>query len=159
MEWARPSVALMDAMTQVEKYLNFMIYLVRADGIVNTEEQEHLLTLIVDGMGLEPKLVDRYKSALSAVGTLEVTDEQLAAVVSGLNPGSVAHLIRDAYSLAESDGEIHESELALIRRCLAAAGIPVTRFDDIDTWAHHSLELSKIGTQLFVPDTLQQKRV
>lgn len=111
-----------------------------------------MLSLMVDGLKLEPTLVKRYREALEETDFSEPSDEALALIVRGLDPASLAHLVRDAYGLAGADGEIHESELRLLRRSLALAGVPESRFENIDTWARHSIELSRIGELLLDPN-------
>lgn len=133
---------------RIEQYLDFMIYILRADGVVDVEEKRHMLTIMVDGMKLDPTLVAKYRAILEAEEWPAVTDEQLAAVSEGLDPSSLAHLVRDAYSLAASDGEIHGAELEILKRCLKVAGVPPERFGDIDTWARQSLALAHRGTLL-----------
>ncbi len=141
-----------EELNRIEQYLQFMIHLMRADGRVDVEEKRHLLSMMVDGLKLEPTLVTRYRAALEEDDFTEPTDEQLAAIVKGLDPASLAHLVRDAYGLAGADGEIHEKELHLLRRSLAIAGVPESRFENIDTWARHSLELNRIGELLLDPN-------
>lgn len=133
---------------RIEQYLDFMIYILRADGVVDAIEKHHMLSIMVEGMKLEPTLVQKYKEILDAEDWAEVTDEQLAAVTDGLDPSSLAHLVRDAYSLAASDGEIHGAELEILRRALGVAGVPPERFEDIDRWARQSLALAHRGTLL-----------
>lgn len=141
-----------DELNRIEQYLEFMIHLMRADGVVDQEEKRHMLSIMVDGLKLEPTLVKRYRAALEATEFEEPTDEQLSAIVRGLDPASLSHLVRDAYGLAAADGEIHTAELKLLRRSLALAGVPESRFENIDTWARHSMELNRIGELLMDPN-------
>lgn len=127
-----------------------MIYVIRADGKVESQEKDHLLALM-HGMQLDPKLLDKYRRMLEDELFGLVSDEQLLEVVQGLDPDSLGHLVIDAYKLAFSDGEVQEEERALICRCLALAGIPADRFQTIDSWARHTLELAQMGRELFVP--------
>jgi uncharacterized tellurite resistance protein B-like protein len=141
-----------EGLNRIEQYLTFMIHLMRADGRVDVEEKRHMMSLMVDGLKLEPTLMNRYRAALEETEFTKPTDEELAVIVKGLDPASLAHLVRDAYGLAGSDGEIHETELELLRRSLVIAGVPEGRFENIDTWARHSLELSRIGELLLDPN-------
>lgn len=141
-----------EELNRIEQYLQFMIHLMRADGRVEVEEKRHMMSLMVDGLKLEPSLMNRYRAALEETDFSEPSDEELASIVKGLDPASLAHLVRDAYGLAGSDGEIHEAELRLLRRSLAIAGVPESRFENIDSWARHSLELGRIGELLLDPN-------
>lgn len=147
-----PQVKPDEELNRIEQYLQFMIHLMRADGVVDTEEKRHMLSLMVDGLKLEPTLVQRYRTALEETEFTQPTDEELTSIVKGLDPASLAHLVRDAYGMAFADGEIHESELNLLRRSLALAGVPESRFENIDTWARHSMELNRIGELLLDPN-------
>lgn len=133
---------------RIEQYLDFMLYILRADGVVDREEKRHLLSMMVDGMKLHPDLVKKYRDALELSQWPEVSDQQLLAVCHGLDASSLAHLVRDAYSMAASDGEIHEAEIALLQRFLTVTGIPDERFPQVDQWARQSLALAHRGTLL-----------
>ena len=137
--------------SRIEQYLDFMLYILRADGVVDRQEKVHMLGLMVDGLKLNEALLEKYKEQLERDDWQPVTDEQLKAVTRGLDPSSIAHLVRDGYSLAASDGEIHEAELSVIRRCLTVSGIPEDRFTEVDTWARQSLALAHRGTLLLTP--------
>jgi hypothetical protein len=50
--------------------------------------------------------------------------------------------------MAASDGEIHDTEIALLRRFLVVAGVPDERFPEVDQWARQSLALAHRGTLL-----------
>lgn len=134
--------------SRIEQYLDFMLYILRADGVVDRQEKTHMLELMVHGLKLESSLIDKYKGELEREAWTPVTDEQLKAVTEGLDPSSLAHLVRDGYGLAASDGEIHEAEVGIIKRSLVVAGIPEDRFSQIDLWARQSLALAHRGTLL-----------
>lgn len=138
----------MEPTNRIEQYLDFMLYMMRADGVIDREEKRHLLSMMVDGMKLHPDIVARYREALEQSEWSQVSDEQLRDVGHGLDSSSLAHLVRDAYSVAATDGEIHEAELELLRRFLSVAGIPEDRFPQIEQWARQSLALAHRGTLL-----------
>lgn len=142
------------AVSRIEQYLDFMLYVLRADGVVDRQEKVHMMGLMVDGLKLAPELLEKYRAELEKDDWEPVTDQQLKAVTEGLDPSSLAHLVRDAYSLAASDGEIHEAELAVVRRCLGVTGVPAERFAEVDLWARQSLALAHRGTLLLTPDGL-----
>lgn len=116
--------------------------------MVDRQEKTHLLSMMIDGLKLAPYLIEKYRQELDKETWEPVTDEQLAAVTQGLEASSLAHLVRDAYGIAASDGEIHEAELSIVKRTLVASGIPGERFNEVDTWARHSLALAHQGTLL-----------
>lgn len=134
--------------SRIEQYLDFMMYVLRADGVVDRDEKVHMLGLMVDGLQLDSELIEKYKAELEKDEWEPVTDEQLRRVTQGLEPSSLAHMVRDAYSLAASDGEIHDAEISVVRRCLGVTGISADKFSDIDLWARQSLALAHRGTLL-----------
>lgn len=134
--------------SRIEQYLDFMMYVLRADGVVDRNEKVHMLGLMVDGLQLDPELIEKYKQELEKDEWEPVTDEELLKVTEGLEPSSLAHMVKDAYSLAASDGVIHEAEISVVRRCLKVRGIPLEKFSDIDLWARQSLALAHRGTLL-----------
>jgi uncharacterized tellurite resistance protein B-like protein len=138
----------MASISRIEQYLDFMIYILRADGVVDRNEKVHMMGLMVDGLKLSHELLEKYKKELEKEEWEPVSDEQLRLVTNGLDPSSLAHLVRDAYGLAASDGEIHDAEIAVVRRCLHLAGITPERFAEIDLWARQSLALAHRGTLL-----------
>lgn len=139
----------MQPANRIEQYLDFMLAMVRADGVVDREEKNQLVTMMVEGLGLREDLVSRYREALEADSWPQPSDEELAAIGEGLSPASLGQLVRDAYAMAAADGNIGEAELALVRRFLAANGIPEERFPGIDEWARISLEVAHKGERLF----------
>lgn len=143
----------MEPSNRIEQYLDFMLYMMRADGVIDREEKRHLLSMMVDGMKLHPDIVAKYRAALDQTEWDGVSDQQLRAVSRGLDPSSLAHLVRDAYSMAATDGEIHEKELEMLRRFLELADIPPVRFPEIEQWARQSLALAHRGTLLLSPQT------
>lgn len=136
---------------RIEQYLDFMIYILRADGVVDAEEKRHMLSIMVDGMKLDPTLVERYRETLESQEWSEVSDEQLKAVSQGLDASSIGHLVRDAYAMAAADGEIHQAEVGVVNRFLVLAGIPEERLEQVDLWARQSLALAHQGTLLLTP--------
>ncbi len=133
---------------RIEQYLDFMLCILRADGVVDPDEKRHLLSLMVSGLKLESSLVDKYTRELDREDWGEATDAELRAIGEGLDASSLAHLVRDGYGMAASDGEIHETEIRVIQRFLVACGIPGDRLPDIDLWARRSLALAHQGTVL-----------
>ncbi len=138
-------------MERIEQYLDFMLHILRADGKVEPSEKQQFLSIMVEGLQLRQEVVDRYRKALEETSWEPVSDNELAQLGDGLDPGSLAHLVKDAYSMAGADGNIDGAELDLVKRFLVAVGIPGDRFPDIDKWARVSLEVARKGQILFQP--------
>lgn len=128
-----------------------MLHILRADGKVEPSEKEQFLSIMVEGLQLREEVVTRYRQALEEPSWEPVSDRELADLGRGLDPGSLAHLVKDAYSMAGADGSIDGEELHLVQRFLAAVGIPEDRFQEIDRWARVSLEVARKGQILFRP--------
>jgi uncharacterized tellurite resistance protein B-like protein len=142
----------MEKITQPEQYISLLVYVIRADGIVDDEEQAGLLALLAER--LETPLTEQQTSELLerlvAPGKSEATDQELLDAGRGITTENLCHLVHDAYMLAASDGEIHGSEVKTMRRYLI--GIPIERFADIDMWARRSLdENSEVFKNLLTP--------
>lgn len=141
----------MGRVERIEQYLDFMVHILRADGVVEAVEKQQFLTMMVEGLQLRPEVVERYRTQLEAPKWDTPSDAQLAALGEGLDPGSLSHMVKDGYSMAWADGSIDPTELELIQRFLVAVGIPESRLPDIDKWARVSLEVARKGQILFRP--------
>ncbi len=110
----------MEKITQPEQYISLLVYVIRADGIVDDEEQAGLLALLAER--LETPLTEQQTSELLerlvAPGKSEATDQELLDAGRGITTENLCHLVHDAYMLAASDGEIHGSEVKTMRRYL-----------------------------------------
>lgn len=140
----------MEKIRDVEQYINLMVYVIRADGIVDDEETSGLFSLLEQR--LETPLDDEQKNAilerLSADGPAQATDDQLVAAGKGIGNHTLSLLVCDAYSLAAADGEIHDKEVVTVRRYLRLIGVPIDRFADIDMWARNPERNPELGEKL-----------
>jgi uncharacterized tellurite resistance protein B-like protein len=140
----------MEKIKQVDQYIALMVHLIRADGVVDDDEQSSLLDLL--DQRLETPLSQEQKRAvverLVAPGPAQATDDELVAAGQGIDSHTLCHLVRDAYALAASDGEVHGSEVKTMRRYLRLVGIPIERFADIDLWARSPQENFALGLSL-----------
>lgn len=143
----------MDKITQAEQYKNLMVYIIRADGIVDDNERSGLIELLSQRMqeALTEEDIAALNARLDAEGRSEASDQELLEAGEGIDTHTLCHLVRDAYSLAASDGEIHATEVKTMRRYLRLIGIPVERFADIDMWARTSTTTLQLGERLLTP--------
>jgi uncharacterized tellurite resistance protein B-like protein len=140
----------MEKITQPEQYISLLVYIIRADGIVDDDEQSGLLGLLAERLEspLDQEQTRSLIERLSAPGASEATDDELIAAGQGISLLNLCHLVRDAYALAASDGQIHGSEVRTMRRYLRLSGIPIERFADIDLWARSPVENLALGQDL-----------
>lgn len=136
-------------MGRTEQYLDFMLWVVRSDGVVDKEQKRRLLAVMIEGMDLRQELVDRYRQALARTTWSEPSDEELAAHAEGLDAVSLGNLVRDAYLMAGADGVLRKVEVDFVKRFLSAAGIPSERLEAIDLWARQAVELNAQAFELF----------
>ena len=136
-------------MGRTEDYLNFMLWVVRSDGNVDSRQKTHLLSVMVDGMELRDEIVDRYREARALSEWTDPSDEQLKELAQGLDPLSLGNLVRDAYLMAWSDGVLREVEVSFVQRFLRVSGIPEERLAEIDEWARQAVEINRKAFKLF----------
>ena len=143
----------MEKINKAEQYISLMVYIIRADGIVDDDEQSGLLGLLNERLEtpLDEEQIKAVVERLTAEGAATATDQELIQAGHGIDTHTLCHLVRDAYSLAASDGEIHGSEVKTMRRYLRLIGIPIERFADIDMWARRPLDNFALGKDLLTP--------
>lgn len=143
----------MPKITQSEQYISLMVHLIRADGIVDDDEQSGLLGLLEERLEtpLSAEAMTALQERLGATGPTPASDQELLEAGRGIDALTLCCLVRDAYALAASDGEIHRSEVSTIRRYLRLAGIPLDRFADIDLWARTNSDNLEVGQRLLTP--------
>ena len=143
----------MEKVTNIEQYINLLIYVVRADGIVDDDEIAQLQTLLRARCSapLADEELEQIAQRLTADGPAQATDDDLVKAGYGIDDHTLMLLIRDAYSLASSDGEIDAAEVQTLRRFLRLHGIPLERYANIDMWARQPEADLEAGVALIQP--------
>lgn len=143
----------MEKIKEVVQYINLMVYMVRADGVVDDDEKTGLLNLLNERLEapLSEEQTREVLLRLESEGPAAPSDADLLAAGAGIGVHTLSLLVCDAYSLAASDGEIHSKEVQTIRRYLRLTGIPLERFADIDMWARNPSRFPELGEKLLVP--------
>ena len=129
----------MEKISNIEQYLNLFIYVIRADGIVDDEELGQLQALLRQRC-TEPLTEEELAAIalrLTAEGPSRPSDDDLVKAGVGIDDRTLMLLIRDAYTLATSDGQVDVAEIQTLRRFLRLQGVPIERFADIDLWARN----------------------
>jgi uncharacterized tellurite resistance protein B-like protein len=146
-----------DKITHTEQYMNLMAYIVRADGIIDDDERSQLLDLLQQRLQqpLDEAATQALQAKLDAAGPSQASDQELLEAGAGIDTHTLCLLVRDAYALAASDGEIHATEIKTMRRYLRLIGIPIERFADIDMWARASTLQLQLGETLLTPLSAQ----
>ena len=129
----------MEKISNIEQYLNLFIYVIRADGIVDDEELGQLQALLRQRC-TEPLTEEELAAIalrLTGEGPSRPSDDDLVKAGVGIDDRTLMLLIRDAYTLATSDGQVDVAEIQTLRRFLRLQGVPIERFADIDLWARN----------------------
>lgn len=143
----------MEKVTNIEQYLSLLIYVVRADGLVDDEEVIGLRGLL-RARCLEPlsdEKLQEIAQRLTSDGPNKATDDELMQAGDGIDDHTLMLLVRDAYSLASSDGEVDAAEIQTVRRFLRLHGVPIERFADIDLWARQPDADLEAGVSILNP--------
>lgn len=125
-------------MNRTERYLDFMVAVLRADGAVHANERQHLLQNLVDAVAFEERVVTRYHRPLNdpSWGSPE---EMVDRVAEGLSFSDVPGLVRDAYIMASRDEDISKPEIDIIHLLLKKMGIPEHQHAEIDAWGREAV--------------------
>ncbi len=142
----------MEKVANIEQYLNLLVYVVRADGIVDDDEIAQLQTLLRARCSepLSAEELEQIAQRLTAEGSAQASDDELVKAGYGIDDHTLMLLIRDAYSLASSDGEVDAAEIQTLRRFLRLHGVPLERFANIDLWAREPDADLEAGVALLV---------
>lgn len=143
----------MEKVSNIEQYLNLLVYVIRADGIVDDLEVERLQS-VLRARCPEP-MSDEQLMALSSRLTsdepFKPSDDELVQAGFGIDEHTLMLLVRDAYSLASSDGDVDGAEIQTLRRFLRLHGVPIERFANIDLWARNPEADLETGVSLLRP--------
>jgi tellurite resistance protein len=133
-------------MNKTEKYLELMLLVLKADGIID-ERERALIYRMIKNVGMKDELVQKYDARLK-IDNSEDREQILTEIASDLDPATLTGMVRDAYIMADADNNIHPAEVQVINDFLAKAGIPGERFKEIETWARKNIAHLKRGQRL-----------
>ncbi len=137
-------------MEKIQKYLDFMVCVLQADGEVHEMERQ-LLGALMDNFGLSKELVDAYHKKLDTIDEKSI-DETLEKVAKGIDRMTLTCIARDAYIMAGIDENFHPAEMKVIRRFLLKAGIPENRLEVIELWGKEAFLNLKQGYLMMSSD-------
>ncbi len=133
-------------MERVRKYLDLMVYVLKADGIVHEKERALLDALIIN-VGLKDEIIEEYKAKLEE-GSVPDMEKRLTELAENVDAQALAGMVRDAYLMADADGIIDPTEVNLINSFLSKAGIPEERHKEIEMWGRETIAHMKRGILL-----------
>lgn len=135
------------APSRTERYLDFMLCILRADGVVTAEEQEYWLSSLIDDASLSAELQAKYRQLVTQKEWSNL-DDQIQAIGQGLDPSTLAGMVRDAYITASLVGNLGEAEVEVVRKLLRAAGVSEDLFESVEAWAREGVAHLKRGYRL-----------
>jgi len=133
-------------MTTAEKYLDFMVCVLQADGIIHEKEVEEF-TRMLQQVGLKPELKKKYRRVLK--GTWLDAERVIRRVAKNANPQFLNWLVRDGYLMADADGKVTPPEIEIINELLIKAGVSTHRRQSIHDWGKQAVKHARAGAKLF----------
>lgn len=133
-------------MNKTEKYLELMVLVLKADGMID-ERERALMYRMIKNVGMKDDLVAKYDAKLT-MDNSEDREQILTEIAHDLDPAALTGMVRDAYMMADADNNIDPTEVKVINEFLAKAGIPEERFGEIETWARKNIAHLKRGQRL-----------
>ncbi len=134
-------------MNQTTSYIDFLLSVILSDGIVKTEEIGYFLKII---NLWESDQTSREQIQRKLLKTEPIDIEKLIAYIAeSYDSMLLLSLMKDAYAIAKSDGEISQSEIELINSLLNSAKVPKENWKQIQLWAEEYLYVMERGLLLF----------
>ena len=125
-----------------EKYLTIMAGVLLADGKV-TEEENSLFQNMMKQVGLNVELQDYFQKLLSEKTT--ISTDKLLEISKGMDKYLLLWIIKDAFYIALSDGEISDEEIQFLKQFLEKCNIDMNKIEAILDWGEEAVEHLKHG--------------
>lgn len=130
-----------------ERYLDFMLCVLWADGVV-TDDEISAFQQMLDVMGIAGDTADGCMQRLKPEAEFSVADA-LESVATGSTMVELTTIVRDAFVMAGADGVVHQSELEVIQRLVHEAGVAESKWPQILEWGMDHLAHLRRGAELF----------
>ncbi|MBB1351239.1 MULTISPECIES: TerB family tellurite resistance protein [unclassified Pseudoalteromonas] len=135
-------------MTELDMYLDFLIAIMKADSIIEPEELDFLLEC---GRSLNLSAADLTALKDRAINTKIDINSLCLSIKKTSNPTFTMNLIKDAYSIAKSDGSIDEEELSIIKQLVKTLGVyDDNTFEEVIDWCEEALYIKSEGSNLYL---------
>ena len=132
--------------TPIQAYLEVLVAVARADGIVNEHEAQAIRSAM-QGLDVSEQLTGHVESLLD-MGNLYDEAARLGSVAVALDVGTLAETLRDAYVIAGIDGEMSMVELNVIDRLLDVLNVDEDSKPTLHEWARSAAEHQMMGYAL-----------
>jgi len=139
-------------MTETEIYFNFLLHVAAADEILEDAEIEFLESSLL-AVGASNDITQSIMKKIDQVKNnepLEGFEQIINSLKTSSNPSLVMTLVRDGYMLAVSDGEAHDSEIAIIKKMFMSFDASSEKlFERAIRWAQKSLAIKESGEEIY----------
>lgn len=135
-------------MALLNDYLDFLVCIMFADGSILEEEAE-MLTDILEKTGLQEEIVQQYQSIVCGKSPYPNSVDVITRIVNNRNKTEIMYIVRDAFLMADSDGDIHSNEKQLITSLFSELGFNPEKQDAIWNWGSNYINNTKLGMRLF----------
>ena len=129
-------------------YLDYLFCILNADGVIHERETEFFAD-ILNNLGMQDKLVDHYNKILLGEALFPSQSDTIQRIVENRKSSEIVYIVRDAFLLAGIDGEMHEAELAVIRKLLKKLGLSKDIILSIEDWGNDYINHTNLGLELF----------
>lgn len=130
-----------------ENYLDFLTCVMLADGVIQEEEKSAFLN-ILNRVGLSKKLSKKYFRILSGTQLID-RDDVISRVASQKDKEILVWIVRDAFLIADANGDVSDEEILLIKKLLEKSGVTPSRMKKIIQWGNEFIDHTKNGLKLF----------
>ena len=127
-------------------YFDVLVCVARADGQITPSERAAILNAAA-ACDLGATGLARIELGLDLSQPFDV-DAVLGAASGHMDPGLLAEILRDAFVLAGSDGDVAPPEIDTVRRLLTQMGFEATSQDVVMEWARCAAEHHVDGVRL-----------
>lgn len=131
-----------------ERYFDFITCVLMADGDV-AEEERTLFESMLKSTGVSTKLRTKYRRVLR--GEHGLSEADTIAGLASAAADELTWLVRDAFLMANADGNVSHHEVAVINRLLLEAGVPKSRLPKIKKWGLAAVDHLVSGVELMQP--------
>lgn len=135
-------------MSLLRDYLDYLICIMFADGSI-LEDEAGLFADTLEKTGLQDEVVQHYQNIVSGKSPYPNADEVIARIINNRDKTETMYIVRDAFLMADSDGEIHASEKHLITDLLSRLGFSSEKQEEAFKWGRYYIDNTYQGKLLF----------
>lgn len=131
----------------IDDYFDLMVCVIKADRLVRKEETALFLGMMKN-MGMSSSIQSKYKKLLSSKKVVD-SDAIISKVAKNTPISILPWFVRDAFLMADIDGEISKEEIQVIKQLVEKSGFTPKQYIKIKQWGLEYIKHSKAGLKLF----------